>query len=250
MAMRRRSKLVIAGVVLAPVVLVALLPTLAGLGPGAELEVVGTVEAAAERGREAEVDLVVTDVGVGAGASRLLDALRRDGPPVVVAGAETDVCVMQSCFGLLEMGFEVFLLEDCVFSNEANVGPALRRMQQAGVVPTTFKTYFYEMEVGVGRERERSGARSRAVDLAELRGELGIPGRCRDAALEPRRARDDVVGGEGAERQVVRSPQGDRQPPVVERVDRLGASGQYPQARQARVLRGAPGEQHVGHPQR
>tara|TARA_R110002072_G_scaffold303103_1_gene493664 strand:- start:28351 stop:28935 length:585 start_codon:yes stop_codon:yes gene_type:complete len=65
---------------------------------------------------------------------------------VVVAGAETDVCVMQSCLGLLGLGFEVFLLEDCVFSNEANIGPALRRMQLAGVVPTTYKSYFYAME--------------------------------------------------------------------------------------------------------
>jgi nicotinamidase-related amidase len=68
---------------------------------------------------------------------------------VVVAGAETDVCVLQSCLGLLEMGFEVFLLEDCVFSNEANVGPALRRLEAAGVVPTTFKTFYFELEVSV-----------------------------------------------------------------------------------------------------
>lgn len=65
---------------------------------------------------------------------------------VVVAGAETDVCVMQSCLGLLEAGFEVFLLEDCIFSNEANVGPALRRMQMAGVIPLTYKSYYFEME--------------------------------------------------------------------------------------------------------
>ncbi|MFT4511358.1 MAG: nicotinamidase-related amidase [Planctomycetota bacterium] len=65
---------------------------------------------------------------------------------VVVAGAETDVCVMQSCLGLRALGFDVFLLEDCIFSNEANIGPALRRMQMAGVVPTTYKSYFYAME--------------------------------------------------------------------------------------------------------
>ena len=34
----------------------------------------------------------------------------------------------------------------------ANVGPALRRMQQAGVVPTTYKTFFYEMGVSVDRD--------------------------------------------------------------------------------------------------
>lgn len=65
---------------------------------------------------------------------------------VVVAGAETDVCVLQSCLGLQQLGFEVFLLEDCVFSNERNVQPALDRMHLAGVIPTTYKTFFYEME--------------------------------------------------------------------------------------------------------
>lgn len=65
---------------------------------------------------------------------------------VVVAGAETDVCVLQSCLGLKQLGFEVFLLEDCIFSNEANVQPALNRMHMAGIVPATYKTYFYEIE--------------------------------------------------------------------------------------------------------
>lgn len=64
---------------------------------------------------------------------------------IVLAGAETDVCVLQSALGLLEMGFEVFLLEDSVFTNEPNTGPALKRMYAAGVIPCTYKTFFYEM---------------------------------------------------------------------------------------------------------
>ena len=95
-------------------------------------------------------------------------ALREMGvEQVVVAGAETDVCVLQSCLGLLEMGFEVFLLEDCVFSNEPNVGPALRRMQQAGVVPTTFKTYFYEVERSVAADDRPPEWRARWEQLRE-----------------------------------------------------------------------------------
>jgi nicotinamidase-related amidase len=68
---------------------------------------------------------------------------------IVVAGCETDVCVLQSVLGLLAEGYEVFLLEDAVFSHEANVGPALRRMEAAGAVPTTFKAFFFEAERGV-----------------------------------------------------------------------------------------------------
>ncbi|MGI9590297.1 MAG: two-component system sensor histidine kinase NtrB, partial [Myxococcota bacterium] len=61
---------------------------LAGLGPEVGIAIVRDVEAAAASASGADVDLLVTDVAVGAGATRLLDALRRDGPPVVITGAE------------------------------------------------------------------------------------------------------------------------------------------------------------------
>lgn len=73
---------------------------------------------------------------------------------IVVAGAETDVCVLQSVLGLLAMGFEVFLLEDCIFSNEKNIGPALDRIYGAGAIPSTFKTFYFETVRHVGRHPE------------------------------------------------------------------------------------------------
>jgi nicotinamidase-related amidase len=68
-----------------------------------------------------------------------------------VAGAETDVCVMQSVLGLLRMGHQVFLLEDCLFTTEPHPGPALRRMEQAGAIPTTLKSLAYELVVSTDR---------------------------------------------------------------------------------------------------
>jgi nicotinamidase-related amidase len=62
-----------------------------------------------------------------------------------VAGAETDVCVMQSVLGLLRMGYEVFLLEDCLFTTEPHPEPALRRMIQAGASPSSLKSLAYEI---------------------------------------------------------------------------------------------------------
>jgi nicotinamidase-related amidase len=53
---------------------------------------------------------------------------------LVVLGAETDVCVMQTVLGLRTMGKGVILERDGVLSSETNPSPALRRMQQAGVV--------------------------------------------------------------------------------------------------------------------
>jgi len=64
---------------------------------------------------------------------------------LLVAGTETDVCVLQSVLSLLERGHEVFLLEDCVASSEPHTRPALERMYAAGAVPCTLKTAYYEL---------------------------------------------------------------------------------------------------------
>lgn len=66
-----------------------------------------------------------------------------------VAGGETDVCVLQSVLGLLGAGYEVFLLEDALFSSEPNIGPAIRRMELAGAIPSTVKTLNYELRRSV-----------------------------------------------------------------------------------------------------
>jgi hypothetical protein len=64
---------------------------------------------------------------------------------IAVAGAETDVCILQSVLGLLQMGYQVFLLEDCMFTSEPQPAPALRRMYQAGAIPCTLKSMAYEL---------------------------------------------------------------------------------------------------------
>ena len=53
---------------------------------------------------------------------------------VVVLGAETDVCVLQTVLGLRALGKTVLLQKDAVFTSETNTSPALRRMQQAGAL--------------------------------------------------------------------------------------------------------------------
>jgi hypothetical protein len=53
---------------------------------------------------------------------------------LVVMGAETDVCVLQTVLGMRTMGFTVLLESDAVFTSETNTSPALRRMEQAGAL--------------------------------------------------------------------------------------------------------------------
>jgi nicotinamidase-related amidase len=65
---------------------------------------------------------------------------------LIVAGSETDVCVLQSVLGLCSHGYQVFLVEDCLFTAEPNVGPSLRRMEGAGAIPMTYKMLYYELK--------------------------------------------------------------------------------------------------------
>ena len=68
---------------------------------------------------------------------------------VVVAGCETDVCVLQSCLGLLGLGYEVYVVEEVVFSSARNVDSAIARMKAEGAVFLSYKTLFYELVEGV-----------------------------------------------------------------------------------------------------
>lgn len=94
----------------------------------------------------------------------------------LVAGAETDVCVLQSVLSLLERGHEVFVLEDCVTSSEPHTRPALARMYAAGAVPCTLKTAFYELmkAVTVCRDPASAGAGWEAL-MAEFAEPEGLP---------------------------------------------------------------------------
>jgi nicotinamidase-related amidase len=63
----------------------------------------------------------------------------------IVAGCETDVCVLQSCLGLLGLGYDVFVVEELLFSSAAEVDAAVARMKAEGAVFLTYKTLFYEL---------------------------------------------------------------------------------------------------------
>ena len=64
---------------------------------------------------------------------------------LIVAGTETDVCVLQSVLGLLAHDYQVFILEDCLFSSTSKTEAAVYRMRQAGAIPLTYKSLHYEL---------------------------------------------------------------------------------------------------------
>jgi nicotinamidase-related amidase len=76
---------------------------------------------------------------------------------VIVAGCETDVCVLQSCLGLLSLGYEVYVMEELIFSSSPNADAAIARMKAEGVVFSTYKTLYYELIEAVegGRHTEK-----------------------------------------------------------------------------------------------
>ena len=77
---------------------------------------------------------------------------------VIVAGCETDVCVLQSCLGLLSLGYEVYMVEELLFSSSRNVEPAIARMKAEGAIFLTYKSLYYELVESVedGRHAEKS----------------------------------------------------------------------------------------------
>ena len=68
---------------------------------------------------------------------------------VIMAGCETDVCVLQSCLGLLSLGYEVYVMEELIFSSSRDVGAAIGRMKAEGVTFMTYKSLFYELTESV-----------------------------------------------------------------------------------------------------
>ena len=67
---------------------------------------------------------------------------------VIVAGIETHVCVLQTCIDLLENGFKVVLVTDASGSRKKmDHKMAIKRLVQAGVIPTTYESILFELTV-------------------------------------------------------------------------------------------------------
>lgn len=81
------------------------------------------------------------------GQDGFMDALEEfDRGTVLVAGIESHVCVQQTVLELLEEGFNVYLLADCVSSRTSyDKQIALRRMSDEGAYIVTYESAVFEM---------------------------------------------------------------------------------------------------------
>jgi nicotinamidase-related amidase len=84
-----------------------------------------------------------------------LKALKKE--QIVIAGCETDVCVLQSCLGLLSLGYEVYAVEELLFSSSRNTRAATARMKAEGAIFLTYKSLYYELLESV-QEGEKHSA--------------------------------------------------------------------------------------------
>lgn len=75
---------------------------------------------------------------------------------VLVGGCETDVCVLQSSLGLIDLGYEVYLIEELLFSSSRNVTAAIERLRGEGAVMVSLKTVYYELLEAVESSPHRS----------------------------------------------------------------------------------------------
>ena len=72
---------------------------------------------------------------------------------VIVAGCETDVCVLQSCLGLLGLGYEVYVVEELIFSSTHDVDAAIARMKAEGAIFLSYKSLYFELFEAVESSR-------------------------------------------------------------------------------------------------
>ena len=81
------------------------------------------------------------------GADMFVETLRDSGAEqIVLCGLETHVCVSQTAHDLLDRGFQVHLLIDCVCSRfEHDKLAGLAKMQTGGVVPSSIEMVFFEL---------------------------------------------------------------------------------------------------------
>ncbi len=80
------------------------------------------------------------------GEPRFVQAVRKHGRPTLyLVGTETHICIQQTALSALERGMDVVAVADCLSArSERDHRWALRRLEAAGAVVTTWEALTYE----------------------------------------------------------------------------------------------------------
>ena len=124
-----------------------------GGDPGAAARVQGTAAEGDRKANERAAAVFEKDFFDLTKEKKIRDHIKRlKKKQAIVAGCETDVCVLQSCLGLLDLGYEVYVVEDLLFSSARNVDAAIARMKAEGAVFLTYKTLYLRADRERGRQ--------------------------------------------------------------------------------------------------
>lgn len=80
-----------------------------------------------------------------AAVPRFCSQLTQGRSQILLAGIEAHICILQTAFGLLQKGKQVFVIEDAIASrNPTNKQNAIARMREAGCVITNTESVVFE----------------------------------------------------------------------------------------------------------
>jgi len=81
------------------------------------------------------------------GEIKFVEKLRESGKKnILIIGIESHICVQQTVLDLLEIGYNVYVIADCVGSRfETDIYYAQKRMMQAGAIITTAESALFEL---------------------------------------------------------------------------------------------------------
>jgi len=73
---------------------------------------------------------------------------------IIIAGIEAHVCVLQTVIDLLEKGFKVVVIEDCISSRSLNnKNIAIERMRQEGAIISSYESVLFELTKVSGTDK-------------------------------------------------------------------------------------------------
>lgn len=88
------------------------------------------------------------------GEAFVKDEIRKlDKKCIIVCGIEAHICVMQTVNDLLEDGYKVIIVEDCISSRKNNDKViAMRRMEKEGAIIATYESILFELTKVAGND--------------------------------------------------------------------------------------------------